>query len=82
MKGFLIRLPILSAIAVIAAAVMGTFGLLSIPLALAGFIVGWGLRWVLFNIMHATANSLPDKLLKILLPFIGALFGAFGGGAV
>ncbi|GHT70983.1 hypothetical protein FACS1894110_23350 [Spirochaetia bacterium] len=89
MKSFLIKLPILSAIAVIIAQVVGRKGepfdikvlLLSIPFALAGYVVGWLLRWVLIHIMGATTGDWRDQLFSILFPLLAAIFGAIAAGA-
>jgi NhaP-type Na+/H+ or K+/H+ antiporter len=82
MKAFLIKLPILSAIAIIVAAVSGMgFGLLSIPLAVAGYLVGWALRWVLIQFMKIFSHNVVDQLISILLPLIGAFVGAVAGGS-
>jgi NhaP-type Na+/H+ or K+/H+ antiporter len=85
MKGFLIKLPILSAIAVIVVQVFfrkgEQFAIMSIPFALAGYLVGWLLRWVLIHIMGATTSDWRDKLFSILLPFIGAAVGAIAGSS-
>jgi hypothetical protein len=86
MKGFLIKLPILSAIAVIVAQVFFSkgkpFALLSIPFALAGYVVGWLLSWFAISLMGATTNDWRDKLASILLPFVAAVIFAMIAGQI
>jgi hypothetical protein len=84
MKGFLIKLPILSVIAVVVAEIFLRGGesfdikvlLLRIPFALAGYLGGWVIRWILIHLMGATTSDWRDLLASIVLPFAGALFGA------
>jgi uncharacterized membrane protein len=87
MKAFLIKLPILSAIAIIVTEVFlkeepfvikGL--LLGIPCAIAGYVVGWGINWVLIHLMGARTNDWKDKLFSIVLPFLVS-GGAYLAGA-
>jgi len=90
--GFLQSFIIISAIAfigaqVLALTVMGQgFNikefLLRIPLAFAGYLVGWVLRWIVVNIMKASTSDLRDKFFGMVLPLLAALLAALFGPTV
>jgi len=85
MKRFIFIIAIAVIVAqVLAIVVMGQgFSLkalaLSIPLAIAGYLIGWLIRFVAVNIMGGTVTDWRDALFSIILPFLGAVIAALIG---
>jgi putative effector of murein hydrolase LrgA (UPF0299 family) len=82
----LIRNLIIGAVAAVGGAVYfmvngGSFSgvIPGIIIGIAASFVGLALKWVLFNLFHATKDTLPDILLYLLLPAGCAFFGSYIG---